>query len=46
MPRLRNGVMPLKPLPAGWEESKTYDGRLYFIDHNTKKTSWIDPRDR
>ena len=46
MPRPRNGVIPLKPLPAGWEESRTNDGKPYFIDHNSKKTSWIDPRDR
>lgn len=46
MPQLKNGVTPLKPLPAGWEEAKTIDGKLYFIDHNSKKTSWIDPRDR
>ena len=46
MPRPRNGVIPLKPLPAGWEEAKTYDGKPYFIDHNSKNTSWVDPRDR
>ncbi|XP_077964882.1 protein WWC3 [Gasterosteus aculeatus] len=34
------------PLPAGWEEARDYDGRLFFIDHNTRQTSWIDPRDR
>lgn len=46
MPRPKNGVIPLKPLPAGWEEAKTYDGKPYFIDHNSKNTSWVDPRDR
>uniref|UniRef100_A0A3Q3W167 WW domain-containing protein n=1 Tax=Mola mola TaxID=94237 RepID=A0A3Q3W167_MOLML len=34
------------PLPAGWEEARDYDGRVFFIDHNTRQTSWIDPRDR
>ncbi|XP_063306154.1 protein WWC3 isoform X2 [Pelobates fuscus] len=34
------------PLPAGWEEARDYDGRLFYIDHNTRQTSWIDPRDR
>ncbi|KAM9320742.1 protein WWC3 [Gastrophryne carolinensis] len=34
------------PLPAGWEEARDYDGRVFYIDHNTRKTSWIDPRDR
>ncbi|XP_069754280.1 protein KIBRA-like isoform X2 [Narcine bancroftii] len=34
------------PLPPGWEEATDYDGKLYYIDHNTKRTSWVDPRDR
>ncbi|XP_043928509.1 protein WWC3 isoform X2 [Protopterus annectens] len=34
------------PLPPGWEEARDYDGRPFYIDHNTKQTSWIDPRDR
>lgn len=34
------------PLPLGWEEAKDFDGRVYYIDHNTKRTSWVDPRDR
>jgi len=33
------------PLPVGWEERSTADGRMYFIDHNSKTTTWIDPRD-
>ncbi|XP_069495177.1 protein WWC3, partial [Ambystoma mexicanum] len=34
------------PLPPGWEEARDYDGRIFYIDHNTRQTSWIDPRDR
>ncbi|XP_053863950.1 protein WWC3 isoform X3 [Malaclemys terrapin pileata] len=34
------------PLPAGWEEARDFDGRVFYIDHNTRQTSWIDPRDR
>ena len=34
------------PLPSGWEESVDFDGRVFYIDHNTKRTSWLDPRDR
>nr|XP_012640306.1 protein WWC3 [Microcebus murinus] len=34
------------PLPSGWEEARDYDGRVFYIDHNTRQTSWIDPRDR
>nr|XP_039256088.1 protein WWC2-like [Styela clava] len=33
------------PLPLGWEEATDYDGKSYFIDHNSKRTTWIDPRD-
>ncbi|XP_068952639.1 protein WWC2 [Petaurus breviceps papuanus] len=44
MPRKAgNGQLPL---PQGWEEARDYDGKVFYIDHNTKKTSWIDPRDR
>jgi hypothetical protein len=32
------------PLPDGWEESVTADGRWYFVDHQTKTTTWVDPR--
>jgi len=34
------------PLPQGWELGRDYDGKIYFIDHNNKKTTWVDPRDR
>ncbi|KAL7408159.1 hypothetical protein ABVT39_019036 [Epinephelus coioides] len=35
---------PLGPLPDNWEMAYTENGEVYFIDHNTKTTSWIDPR--
>ncbi|MCI4389998.1 hypothetical protein PGIGA_G00117520 [Pangasianodon gigas] len=35
---------PLGPLPENWEMAYTENGEVYFIDHNTKTTSWIDPR--
>ncbi|CAL8380868.1 unnamed protein product [Boreogadus saida] len=35
---------PLGPLPENWEMAYTESGEGYFIDHNTKTTSWIDPR--
>ena len=31
-------------LPRGWEINFTKSGRRYFIDHNTKTTSFTDPR--
>ncbi|NXN94107.1 WWC2 protein, partial [Rhinopomastus cyanomelas] len=44
MPReAGNGQLPL---PHGWEEARDYDGKVFYIDHNTRQTSWIDPRDR
>uniref|UniRef100_A0A3Q2Z6S8 Membrane-associated guanylate kinase, WW and PDZ domain-containing protein 1 n=1 Tax=Hippocampus comes TaxID=109280 RepID=A0A3Q2Z6S8_HIPCM len=36
----------LGPLPENWEMAYTENGELYFIDHNTKTTSWLDPRCR
>ncbi|XP_070197385.1 protein WWC2-like isoform X2 [Littorina saxatilis] len=43
MPKGRNGELPL---PDGWEEAIDFDGKRFFIDHNTRRTTWIDPRDR
>ncbi|GAA6068499.1 E3 ubiquitin-protein ligase NEDD4a isoform X1 [Tachysurus ichikawai] len=34
----------LGPLPPGWEERVHSDGRIFYIDHNTKTTQWEDPR--
>ena len=31
-------------LPAGWEQRHTPEGRSYFVDHNTRTTTWVDPR--
>ncbi|KAK9764617.1 E3 ubiquitin-protein ligase pub1 [Basidiobolus ranarum] len=32
------------PLPSGWEQRFTPDGRSYFVDHSTRTTTWVDPR--
>ncbi|KAL6719867.1 hypothetical protein ACLMJK_001788 [Lecanora helva] len=40
----RRSITP--PLPASWEERHTVDGKSYFVDHNTRTTTWIDPRQR
>ncbi|KAG0353325.1 hypothetical protein BG005_007379 [Podila minutissima] len=32
------------PLPAGWEQRLTPEGRPYYVDHNTRATTWVDPR--
>lgn len=30
-----------QPLPSGWEVSYTDKGRMFFIDHNSKATTWV-----
>ncbi|XP_071478227.1 E3 ubiquitin-protein ligase NEDD4-like [Diadema antillarum] len=35
---------PLGALPAGWQMQKAPNGKIFFIDHNTRTTSWEDPR--
>uniref|UniRef100_G1QAL7 WW domain-containing protein n=1 Tax=Myotis lucifugus TaxID=59463 RepID=G1QAL7_MYOLU len=37
---------PELPLPEGWEEARDFDGKVYYIDHTSHTTSWMDPRDR
>ncbi len=32
------------PLPQGWEEARTPQGEVYFINHNDRTTTWHDPR--
>jgi len=31
-------------LPQGWEVMRANNGRIYFVDHNNRTTSWEDPR--
>lgn len=40
------GKEPEGPLPAGWELKTTADGAPYFVDHNTRTTTFTDPRGR
>lgn len=35
---------PNNGLPAGWEERFTPQGRPYYVDHNSRTTTWVDPR--
>lgn len=32
------------PLPPGWEEARNEEGKTYYINHTTRKTTWEDPR--
>jgi E3 ubiquitin-protein ligase NEDD4 len=34
----------LGPLPSNWEMRVTNTGRIYFVDHTSKITTWDDPR--
>ncbi|KAM5137847.1 NEDD4-like E3 ubiquitin-protein ligase WWP2 [Mantella aurantiaca] len=34
---------PLGPLPNGWEKRQD-NGRVYYVNHNTRTTQWEDPR--
>ncbi|XP_069570348.1 NEDD4-like E3 ubiquitin-protein ligase WWP2 isoform X1 [Brachyistius frenatus] len=34
---------PLGSLPPGWEKRQD-NGRVYFVNHNTRTTQWDDPR--
>lgn len=31
------------PLPAGWESNVDGKGRIFYIDNNTKTTTWVHP---
>ncbi|XP_059620514.1 E3 ubiquitin-protein ligase Nedd-4 isoform X2 [Phlebotomus argentipes] len=43
-PASRKPEDDLGPLPEGWEERVHSDGRIFYIDHNTRITQWEDPR--
>uniref|UniRef100_A0A673N6D1 E3 ubiquitin-protein ligase n=1 Tax=Sinocyclocheilus rhinocerous TaxID=307959 RepID=A0A673N6D1_9TELE len=33
-----------EPLPPGWEQRKDPHGRTYYVDHNSKTTTWERPQ--
>lgn len=41
---LRSKIARSIPLPMGWEEARTVNGEVYYINHNSKTTCWEDPR--
>ncbi|KJE97763.1 hypothetical protein CAOG_007866 [Capsaspora owczarzaki ATCC 30864] len=41
--RLSASSLDESPLPPGWEKG-IKDGLPFFIDHNNKTTTWVDPR--
>ena len=32
------------PLPKGWTQSVTKQGRVFYVNHNKRKTQFEDPR--
>ncbi|XP_076419969.1 NEDD4-like E3 ubiquitin-protein ligase WWP1 isoform X7 [Peromyscus maniculatus bairdii] len=41
-PRSRNAHT--ESLPSGWEQRKDPHGRTYYVDHNTRTTTWERPQ--
>ncbi|ERE82014.1 NEDD4-like E3 ubiquitin-protein ligase WWP1 [Cricetulus griseus] len=41
-PRSRNANT--ESLPSGWEQRKDPHGRTYYVDHNTRTTTWERPQ--
>eukprot|EP00835_Amoeboradix_gromovi_P006009 NODE_637_length_5728_cov_0.215669.p1 type:complete len:678 gc:universal NODE_637_length_5728_cov_0.215669:3102-1069(-) len=41
---VQNDPNPSGPLPSGFEQRFTPDGRPYYVDHTTRTTTWVDPR--
>ncbi|KAI4169966.1 MAG: hypothetical protein LQ346_008917 [Caloplaca aetnensis] len=39
-PRVNKGIAPL---PPGWERRRDHKQRAYYVDHNTRTTSWCHP---
>ncbi|XP_034282608.1 NEDD4-like E3 ubiquitin-protein ligase WWP2 isoform X3 [Pantherophis guttatus] len=39
----QGAVQALETLPAGWEQRELPNGRVYYVDHNTKSTTWERP---
>ena len=37
-------ILESEDLPEGWEEFMHSNGRKFYVDHNTKRTQWEDPR--
>ncbi|KAJ8672670.1 hypothetical protein QAD02_003930 [Eretmocerus hayati] len=44
MPNQAENSAQEEPLPAGWEIKHDVYGRRYYVDHNTRSTSWERPQ--
>uniref|UniRef100_A0A7N6AWB8 E3 ubiquitin-protein ligase n=1 Tax=Anabas testudineus TaxID=64144 RepID=A0A7N6AWB8_ANATE len=43
-PRQVSSAGSSDPLPPGWEQRKDPHGRTYYVDHNTRTTTWERPQ--
>lgn len=43
---VKRSPSPMGPLPQGWEMRKQANGKVFFVNNNTGKTTQIDPRRR
>ncbi|KAF5295220.1 hypothetical protein FQR65_LT10504 [Abscondita terminalis] len=43
-PANRDGSPQENDLPPGWEERRTANGRLYYVNHITLTTQWLKPQ--
>lgn len=44
LPGVSNNNNEDEPLPANWEERTDGQGRKYYVDHNTRTTTWERPQ--
>ncbi|XP_070239017.1 NEDD4-like E3 ubiquitin-protein ligase WWP1 isoform X5 [Bos mutus] len=42
--RQQSGGANTETLPSGWEQRKDPHGRTYYVDHNTRTTTWERPQ--
>ncbi|KAL4648447.1 NEDD4-like E3 ubiquitin-protein ligase WWP1 [Arapaima gigas] len=42
--QLQSNSSTAGPLPPGWEQRKDLHGRTYYVDHNTRTTTWERPQ--
>uniref|UniRef100_A0A8D0PII7 E3 ubiquitin-protein ligase n=1 Tax=Sus scrofa TaxID=9823 RepID=A0A8D0PII7_PIG len=42
--RQQSGSANTETLPSGWEQRKDPHGRTYYVDHNTRTTTWERPQ--
>ncbi|XP_012499003.1 PREDICTED: NEDD4-like E3 ubiquitin-protein ligase WWP1 [Propithecus coquereli] len=42
--RQQSGNANTETLPSGWEQRKDPHGRTYYVDHNTRTTTWERPQ--